>query len=58
MYLVPFLGILTIVTGVLGFIGLGYGSMPTFQIIFFIILAITIISFAMNRRKKRKKYYD
>lgn len=58
MYLTTLLGFLTLVTGVLGFLGLGFGSIPLVQIFFYVLLAATIISFVIEIRSKRKKYYD
>ena len=58
MYLTSLFGFLAIVTGVLGYLGLGFGTMPELRIFFFIFLIITIVSFVFERRTKRKKYYD
>lgn len=58
MYLTSFLGFLTLVSGVLGFIGLGFGSMNSIRIFFFIFLVGTLVSFFLAKSKKRRKYYD
>ena len=58
MYATALLGFLTIVTGILGFIGLGFGTIPNSRIVFVVLLLITIICFFWERKAKKKRYYD
>jgi len=58
MYISTLFGFLTLVSAVLGFLGTGFGAIPEMRIVFFILLAITVISFILERRRKEKKYYD
>lgn len=58
MYATALLGFITLVTGILGFIGLGFGTIPNSRIAFVILLLITIVCFFWERRAKNKRYYD
>ncbi|HAV54870.1 MAG TPA: DUF1328 domain-containing protein [Aequorivita sp.] len=49
---------LTVVACVLGFLGLGFGPIEPAKIIFFVLGTFLVISFFLEKRKKRKKYYE
>lgn len=49
---------LTIVTATIGFLGIGYGPIEPAKVIFFISAVLLVFSFFMERRKKRKHYYE
>ncbi len=49
---------LTTVAAILGFLGLGFGPIELAKTIFYILAAFLVISFFMERRKKRKRYYE
>jgi len=58
MYLTSFFGFLSVVAAVLGFVGIGYGDMYLFRIIFFVNLGLIVASFMWERTSRQKKYYD
>lgn len=58
MYLTTLFGFLTLMSAVLGFLDLGFGTVPPMRVVFFVLLAVTVISFFLEWRKKDKKYYD
>jgi uncharacterized membrane protein YtjA (UPF0391 family) len=53
-----FLLFLTVVFAVLGFLGLGFGPIEPAETAFYVLGAFLVISFFMERPKKRKRYYE
>lgn len=49
---------LTVVAAILGFLGLGFGPIEPAKTIFYVLGVIAFISFLIERRKKRKRYYE
>lgn len=47
-----------IVAFTLGFLGLGFGPIEPFKLVFYIAIPFFVITLFMDRRKKRKKYYE
>ncbi len=48
----------TIVTAVLGFLGLGEGPIEAAKIIFYILCFLLLISFVLEGRKKQRRFYE
>ena len=48
---------LTIVTGVIGFLGLGFGPIEPAKMAFYVFSVILFFSFFIKRGKNRKRYY-
>jgi len=49
---------LTVVAAVLGFLGLGFGPIEPAKTAFYFLGVLLVISFIMERHKKRKRYYE
>ncbi len=49
---------LAVVAAVLGFLGLGFGPIEPAKFAFYILGVLFVVSFFIERRKKRKKYYE
>lgn len=49
---------LTIVTAIMGFLGIGYGVIEGAQVLFYIFSPLLVVSYLMEVRKKRRRYYD
>lgn len=49
---------LTVVTAVLGFLGIGFGVIEEALYFFYIFLPLSVLSYFLEARKKRKRYYD
>ncbi|MEH6765104.1 DUF1328 domain-containing protein [Aequorivita antarctica] len=49
---------LTVVVAVLGFLGLGFGPIEPAKTAFYVLGVFLVISFFMEGRKKRKRYYE
>jgi uncharacterized membrane protein YtjA (UPF0391 family) len=49
---------LTVVAAVLGFLGLGFGPIEPAKTFFYVLGACLLISVFMQKRKKRKRYYE
>ena len=47
---------LTLVTAILGFLGLGFGPIESAKIFFYILAAFSVISFIIERRNITKHY--
>lgn len=49
---------LTVVTAVLGFLGLGFGPIEPAKIMSYFLAALVIISFFIERRKKHRRHNE
>ncbi|MCZ4318363.1 DUF1328 domain-containing protein [Aequorivita viscosa] len=49
---------LAVVAAILGFLGLGFGPIEPAKIAFYVLGVFLVISFIMERRKKRKRFYE
>jgi uncharacterized membrane protein YtjA (UPF0391 family) len=49
---------LTVVAAVLGFLGLGFGPIEPAKTAFYVLGVLLVIAFFLERRKKRKRYYE
>ncbi|HBC04299.1 MAG TPA: DUF1328 domain-containing protein [Aequorivita sp.] len=49
---------LTVVAAILGFLGLEFGPIEPAKTAFYVLGACLLISVFMQKRKKRKRYYE
>jgi uncharacterized membrane protein YtjA (UPF0391 family) len=49
---------IAVVAVILGYLGLGYGPIGPFKVVFYISSFLLLLTFFLERKKKRRKYYE
>ncbi len=58
MFWTIFLLFLTVVSAILGFLGLGFGQIEIAKMSFYVLLPLLLFAYFLERRKRRKNYFD
>lgn len=56
MYCSIFILFLTVVTGIMGFLGLGFGPIETAQVAFYILMVVLVVSCILESPRKKRPF--